>query len=161
MKLLSNLRTLSGAMPFIAVFAFCQLAWSQAPIIFAPSTSNELIGTVTRLGTNIRIPNAPITLDITPQNQTNGHFHEGPPGYPVPLHPSSTLSSSEPGSSSSNNGRTLTGYTDNDGFFHFSLSTGLVAQWEVITANSSGNSYSSVVQYAVGYPDLLNVSKPY
>ena len=101
-----------------------------------------------------------ISVTVTPQLQTNGHLHEGPSGYPALTRPSSTLSSTAPGNTVSNNGTTVSGTTDANDSFPVTISTGLVGQIEVLSGSCPGSSVSNAYTYVVGYNDLVVGNDP-
>jgi len=109
--------------------------------------------------------NCQITLTVTAVAQTNGHFHEGPPGYPMPPHPVSTLCAGTCNANSTYSS-TISGCSDQNGNFTFTLLPTLIGQEEYLTGTSTAQAGCTKSRplgnwgYAVGYSDLIYFSDP-
>ena len=133
---------------------------AQTTVVFPPQTNNAWYYTcMVDDGSGTPAGGCGITLTVAPVSQTNGHFHEGPSGYPTPPHPVSGLCLGTCGTSNPPSA-TILGYSDYLGNFNFQIATTLVGQSEQIFAASEMAPHNWVFSYTVGYPDLIFASNP-
>ena len=145
-------RLFAVMLTYLTAGAYASLE-GQPASFYNPGTSTNVYG-FCQLRDGSLLKNVSISVSVTPQNNTNGHFHEGPAGYIMPAHPSSKLSSTQSGGSVSNSGHTVSGVTDSSGFFAVSISTSLVAQQELLTVSCPGAAYTNSYITMVGYSDI-------
>jgi hypothetical protein len=121
------------------------LAHAQVNATLNPHVPTQYTSTCTKHNTSTPVANCQITLSVAAISRTNGHLHEGPPGYPTPIHLVSGLCA-ETCDATSTYSPSISGCTNSNGNFTLTIYPTLVGQYESLTNTSSDQNGCTAVQ---------------